>query len=514
LQAGVPIEPRLRQMLLSTPRLVVAGLAGDSGKTLVTLGLMRAFKTRGLRVSPFKKGPDYIDAAWLGSAAGAPGRNLDTYLMTREAIGQGLSLGTPADLLLLEGNRGLFDGFDAEGSHSTAELAKLLQAPVVLVLDVTKMTRTAAAVVLGCSTLDPELNLAGVVLNRVGTQRQEGVIREAIQKISGPPVLGAIPRLGGDPLPDRHLGLVTAVEHPQREEAIEQAARAVEQYVDLDALLETARSAAEVTIPDGQPTRSGSPVRIGVFRDKALSFYYPENLEALENAGASLVFLSPLYDRALPELDALYFGGGFPEVHVERLAKNRAMREAVRNAAAAGMPVYAECGGLMFLARELIVNGVTHPMAGVLDLIVEHRARPQGHGYVEAEVDRPNPFFPRGTRLRGHEFHYSRVVPGGDSMSTALKLHRGTGLGGGRDGVARGKVWASYLHLHALGTPGWAVTLAELARTYRRERTGSAPAAGAAGGGAGKDERIQQRSEEENANGNRQGGQGIAAAGE
>jgi cobyrinic acid a,c-diamide synthase len=469
-------------MLLTTPRLVVAGLTGDSGKTLVTLGMMRAFKSRGLAVSPFKKGPDYIDAAWLGSAAGAPGRNLDTYLMTREAIGQGLSLGLPADLLLLEGNRGLYDGLDACGSHSTAELAKLLSAPVVLVLDVTKMTRTAAAVVLGCSSLDPDLNLAGVVLNRVGTQRQERVIREAIANISGPPVLGAIPRLAGDPLPDRHLGLVTAVEHPQREEAIEQAAEAVRQYTDLEALLETARSAAEVKLPESRPDGSGSPVRIGVFRDKALSFYYPENLEALENAGASLVFLSPLYDRALPELDALYFGGGFPEVHVERLAKNRAMREAVRNAAAAGMPVYAECGGLMFLARELIVNGVTHPMAGVLDLIVEHRARPQGHGYVEAEVDRPNPFFPRGTRLRGHEFHYSRVVPGGDSTSTALELQRGKGLGGGRDGVSRGRVWASYLHLHALGTPDWAVALTDLARTYRDERSGETPAGGTTGG--------------------------------
>jgi cobyrinic acid a,c-diamide synthase len=351
-------------MLLSTPRLVVAGLAGDSGKTLVTLGLTRALTLRGLGVSPFKKGPDYIDAAWLGSAARAPGRNLDTFLMPPEAIGESLARGTPADLLLVEGNRGLFDGLDAEGSHSTAELAKLLAAPVVLVLDVTKMTRTAAALVMGCTALDPRLNIAAVLLNRVGTARQKQVIHGAIRRIAGPPVLGAIPRIEGDPLPDRHLGLVTAVEHPRREESIERAARAVEAHTDLDALLEVARSAPAVSIPQRSPLRPGSPVRIGVFRDKALSFYYPENLEALGETGATPVFISPLDDRTLPEVDALYFGGGFPEVHVDRLADNHRMREAVRAAAAGGMPVYAECGGLMFLARELIVNGVSHPRSG------------------------------------------------------------------------------------------------------------------------------------------------------
>jgi cobyrinic acid a,c-diamide synthase len=462
-------------MLLSKPRLVVAGLAGDSGKTLVALGLTRAFASRGLRVAPFKKGPDYIDAAWLAAAARSQGRNLDTYLMSPEAIGEGLARGTPADLLLAEGNRGLFDGFDAAGSHSTAELAKLLAAPVVLVLDVTKMTRTAAAIVKGCTALDPELNLAAVLLNRVGTARQERVVREAIRGISGPPVVGAIPRLEGDPLPGRHLGLVTAAEHPRREEAIERAAWAVKTHADLDMLLDMARSAPAVTFPERSPLGSGTPVRIGVFRDAALSFYYPENLEALEEAGATLVFGSPLHDRTLPEVGALYFGGGFPEIHVEPLTDNHAMREAVRAAAASGMPVYAECGGLMFLARELIVGGASHPMAGVLDLVVEHGDRPDGHGYVEAEVDRPNPFFEPGTRLRGHEFHYSRVVGGADATETALRLHRGRGVGAGRDGLANGRVWASYLLLHALATPSWATSFAALARAYRQERDDKRP---------------------------------------
>ena len=457
-------------MLLSTPRLVVAGLAGDSGKTLVTLGLARVLTARRLRVAPFKKGPDYIDAAWLGSAARAPGRNLDTFLMSTAALGGALARGVPADLVLIEGNRGLYDGLDAGGSHSTAELAKLLAAPVILVVDVTKMTRTTAALVQGCTTLDPDVNVAAVVLNRVGTKRHETVVREAIRRISGPPVLGAIPRISDDPLPGRHLGLVTAAEHPRRDDTVERVAELIETHMDIDALLEVARSAPEVTFPEPSLCRPGAPVRIGVFRDEALSFYYPENLEALEEAGATLVFISPLADRALPEVDALYFGGGFPEVHVDRLANNGHIREAVRSAAADGMPVYAECGGLMFLARELIVDGVSRPMTGVLDLVVEQKARPQGHGYVEAEVDRSNPFFASGTRLRGHEFHYSRVIAGSDSGATTLRLDRGRGVGSGRDGIAKDRVWASYLHLHALGTPEWATSFAAVARIYQRER--------------------------------------------
>ena len=458
-------------MLLSTPRLIVAGLAGDSGKTLVALGLARAFCTQGLKVSPFKKGPDYIDAGWLGSAAYAAGRNLDTFMMSHGAIGVALDRGLPADLALIEGNRGLYDGMDASGSHSTAELAKLLAAPVVLVVDVTKMTRTTAALVKGCCVLDPEVNLAGVVLNKIGTARQENVIRESIRHAGGPPVLGAIPRLDHDPLPGRHLGLITAVEHPQRDDTLEYVERLVESRTNLEALLEIARSAPEVSLPDEAAPPTGSPVRVGVFRDAALSFYYPENLEALEQAGAELVNVSPLEDRTLPDVDALYFGGGFPEVHVERLADNRPMRAAVKAAAANGMPLYAECGGLMFLARELIVDGAAHPMAGVLDLVVEQAARPQGHGYVVAEVDHDNPFFARGTQLRGHEFHYSRVISGKDSESTTLRLDRGQGVGDRRDGLVKGRVWASYLHLHALGTSSWAASFADLARAYRHERT-------------------------------------------
>jgi cobyrinic acid a,c-diamide synthase len=457
-------------MRLSTPRLVLAGLAGDSGKTLVSLGLARALRDRGLRVAPFKKGPDYIDAGWLGVAAGRPGRNLDTFLLPREGIGEALARGGAADIALVEGNRGLYDGLDAAGTHSTAELAKLLAAPVVLVVDVTKSTRTVAAVVLGCRALDRQVNLAGVVLNRVGTARQERVIRDAISDSGGPPVLGAIPRIAGGPLPGRHLGLVPVAEHPDAELAVRRAAELVAEHTDLDALVTLAGTAPAVELPRCPQAVPGPPATVAVCRDEAFSFYYPENLEALEEAGAELRFVSPLAQDDVQDADALYVGGGFPEVHAERLAQGRPALRSLREAVSAGLPVYAECGGLMFLARELVVQGTSYPMAGVLEITVEQTAKPRGHGYVIGEVDGNNPYFPPGTRLRGHEFHYSRVVGGKDRSNTVLRLSRGVGLGEGRDGISLGRVWASYVHLHALGSPAWASSFVTLARTYQQER--------------------------------------------
>ena len=459
-------------MRLTTPRLMVAGLSGDSGKTLVSIGLVGALRARGVAVAGLKKGPDYIDAAWLGRAAGSAGRNLDTFLMEPAAIGEALLRGSRgAELLVVEGNRGFHDGFDARGSHSTAELAHLIGAPVILVVDVTKMTRTAAALIAGCAAFDARVEIAGVVLNRVATARQERVIRDAIGAADGPPVLGALPRLDSDPLPGRHLGLVTAGEHPDGDAAIATAASLVAGQLDMDAVIGIARAATPVELPMAAPVESGAHVTIGVFRGGPFSFYYPENLEALEQTGAELIDVEPLTAEALPAVDALYLGGGFPEVHAHELAGNVALRGAVRDAARSGMPIYAECGGLMYLCRELIVDGRSYPMAGVLDLAVEQTARPVGHGYVLASVERPNPFFPQGTRLRGHEFHYSRIVSAAASgPEPVLKLERGHGVGDRHDGLVAGRVWASYTHMHALGTPAWAPGFVALARSYRAER--------------------------------------------
>jgi cobyrinic acid a,c-diamide synthase len=434
-------------------------LAGDTGKSLVSLGLIRAFSRNGLSVAPFKKGPDFIDAAWLGAAAGTPGRNLDTYLMEAEVIRQSMgSVAETSEIAVVEGNRGLYDGMDAAGSHSTAELAKLTGTPVILVINVTKSTRTVAALVKGCQSMDPDLEISGVVLNNVGTKRQEKVIRQAVARETGVAILGAIPRLDEQHLPSRHLGLVTAMEHPDVERALERVADAVAEHVDLDAVLAVGRNAPEIAVPQkNSPDAAVTGVaRVGVLEDEAFSFYYPENLAALEKEGAEIVPISPLNDRELPEVDALYAGGGFPEVHAAELSANETLRESLKNRVAAGLPVWAECGGLMYLSEGLIQDGATFPMVGALPVAVEQMKKPQGHGYVRGTVEGENPFLAGGTSFRGHEFHYSRLVDADSDIATVLKLDRGPGVGGGRDGIQVGSVVATYTHLHALGTPEWA----------------------------------------------------------
>ena len=452
------------------PRVVVAGLAGSSGKTLVAAGLIRAFRRRGLRVAPFKKGPDYIDPAWLSAAAGREAKSLDSFFMSGGAIISALEDASGADMAVVEGNRGLFDGIDAQGTHSTAELAKRIAAPLVLVIDVSKSTRTVAALVLGCRAMDPGLNLAGVILNRVGTKRQERVIREAIARVTSVPVLGAIPRLSFDPLPSRHLGLIMPGEREDCERALDLIGEAVDLGVDVEAIARLAQQA--LRLPSQADLRSAIPyalnaVRIGILKDDAFAFYYPENLAALEAQGAQLVPISPLHDSSLPQIDALYAGGGYPEEHAAELSGNIRFRSALAAKIAGGLPVWAECGGLMYLASELGNRGTRYPMVGALPIAIEQTGHPQAHGYVEACVDSDNPFLACGTRLRGHEFHYSRVVRTSALMLTALSLQTGTGIGGGRDGIVVGNVFASYLHLFAPGAPEWAPAFVRVAREAR-----------------------------------------------
>jgi cobyrinic acid a,c-diamide synthase len=456
---------------------VVAGTGGDSGKTLVSLGLCLAWRDEGIPVTAFKKGPDYIDAAWLEWAAGAPARNLDTFLMGRDAVRDAfVSHAAREGVSVIEGNRGLFDGASVEGTHSTAELAKLLDAPLILVLDVTKTTRTAGALALGCARFDPDLNLAGVVLNRVAGARHERVARAAVEGEAGLPVLGAIPRLrGGDPLPGRHLGLVTVQEHGRLDAVEKGLLEIIRSSVDLESIRAVASGSEALTYTTPRTTAPAeSRVRIAVLRDSAFTFYYPENLEALEILGAELVFVSALEDDEIPPVDALYIGGGFPETHGKQLSTNRSLLRSLADMAAAGMPVYAECGGLMVLARSIVFEGETFPMAGVLPMDMVVDARPQGHGYAQVEVDRANPFFPVGTRIDGHEFHYSRVLDG-TGLDSVFDVKRGTGSLPGRDGLVVGNVLASYIHLHARGTPAWAQGVVERARQWKSTRTRTEP---------------------------------------
>lgn len=459
------------------PRIVIAGMGGDSGKTLLSLGLLSSWRRNGLRVAPFKKGPDYIDAAWLSRFSGETCRNLDTYLMGDEAVRTAFTVHARGfDAALVEGNRGLFDGVDAVGRHSTAQLARLIGAPLLLVLPVRKVTRTAAAWVAGVQALDPRLAVAGVVLNRVAGERHERVVRDSIEEACGVPVLGALPVAGqGKLLADRHLGLVTPAEHGGHEKTEEELAALVERRVDTGAVLEAARRAPPLTPVEERPAAAavvGDAVRIGYFRDTAFTFYYPENLEGLEGLGAELVPLSSLETRALPAIDALYIGGGFPETHAARIAGNRDLFAALRSAVGKGLPVYAECGGLIYLSRRLRWQGREHQMAGILPVDVELGERPAGHGYQRVAVDAANPFFAVGDELTGHEFHYSRVVGHDGDLRSAFAVRRGTGAVAGRDGLLSGNVLATYLHLHARGAPTWAAGLVGAARRHRRSRSG------------------------------------------
>jgi cobyrinic acid a,c-diamide synthase len=466
------------------PRIIISALRGGAGKTILSLGIIAALKGLGHQVAPFKKGPDYIDAGWLALAAGRPCYNLDTFLIAKEQVLNSFLTHTRNDdIAVVEGNRGLYDGIDPEGSTSTAELAKLLKTPVILGLDCTKSTRTMAAAVLGCQHFDPEVNIAGVILNQVAGDRHAGILRSSIEDHCGLPVLGAVPKLKEQHFPERHMGLVPTPEHDWAKDSIESAAKMASDHMDLDAIVRIAQHAARKPIVKisqacyGDDSCSGlesieisGPPIIGIMRDSAFQFYYPENLEALETEGARLKFLSPLKEDQVPDIDGLYIGGGFPETHVRQLAQNKRFRHELKALAEAGLPIYAECGGLMYLGEALVMGETSYPMAGVLPVVFGFSKKPQGHGYTVLRVEGENPYFEIGTQLKGHEFHYSRVIEcHGDGRDPVFSMIRGTGLLAEKDGVCYKNVLATYSHLHALGTPLWAKAMVRNAICYKKK---------------------------------------------
>ena len=467
---------------LDLPRLMISALRGGSGKTILSIGIIAALLRRGRAVFPFKKGPDYIDAGWLAMAAGRSCYNLDTFMIPPADVRASFVLhSSPGGISVIEGNRGLYDGIDLEGSTSTAELAKLLKSPVVLCVDATKTTRTMAAVIAGCQQFDDKVQLAGVVLNRVAGARHESILRRSIEAHCGIPVIGAIPKLGRQEFPERHMGLVPTAEHRWAADAVAAIADVVEQHVDLAALTKAADSAPALSpsadqiprddrITDPQPDTQA--VRVGVIRDAAFQFYYPENLEAIESAGGEVVIFSPLETDRIPDVDAIYIGGGFPETHAEQLADNISFKTTLKTLAKQGLPIYAECGGLMYLGKELVLQDRRYPMADVLPIVYGFSKKPQGHGYTIVEVDRSNPFFPVGSEIRGHEFHYSRVLKwGGQESDLVFNMKRGNGIAAGRDGAVSRNVLATYTHLHALGTPQWAETLVRNGDAHRKTKS-------------------------------------------
>ena len=493
---------------MEIPRIIIAALRGGSGKTILSIGIIAALNKLGRSIAPFKKGPDYIDAGWLALAAGRPCYNLDSFLLSqKDNLQSFLYHSANRSISVIEGNRGLFDGIDLEGSTSTAELAKLLRCPVVLCVDCTKITRTMAAVVLGCSLFDPDVMIKAVILNRVANRRHEKKLRDSIEHYCGIPVLGAIPKLDQQHFPERHLGLVPTPEHDWATDSIEAIAKIAEQHLDLNAILKISQQAPvlmtedrsqrtevrgqraegrgqrlEVGMRKVEAKRAGlepksniqterTVPRIGIIRDSAFQFYYPENIDALSDGGAEVVFISPLKDRELLELDALYIGGGFPETHAQQLADNKSFSRQLKALADDGFPIYAECGGLMYLGEKLVLEGNTYPMVGVLPVVFDFYKKPQGHGYTIVTVEGENPYYDVGTEIRGHEFHYSRVSHWiGGETDLVFRMKRGVGIDKDRDGIVYKNVLATYTHVHALGTPGWAPALVRNAAKFKNSR--------------------------------------------
>ncbi|MGD8307678.1 MAG: hydrogenobyrinic acid a,c-diamide synthase (glutamine-hydrolyzing), partial [Ignavibacteria bacterium] len=423
-------------------RIIISGLSGDSGKTVVSCGFLASFKNRGLNVASFKKGPDYIDSAWLTLASGKPARNLDTYLMGFSNVKKSfIKNSVDNGINVVEGNRGLFDGFDSHGTHSTAELAKLLKSPVIIVQNVTKVTRTAAASILGCINFDPELEISGVILNQVAGERHGRVASAAIEDMTGVPVLGSIPKLKGKYiLPSRHLGLITPAEYEKGSAIIEDLRKIIDDYIDVSRILEISNSLPLFEENDIEQTAINSEavhseIDIGYFNDKSFSFYYPENLELLKDQGANLIPISSEEDCSLGDIDALYIGGGFPETNLDALTVNENLKQKLKELVEDGLPVYAECGGLMYLAESVEWKGKTFPMSGVLPVNISMSEKPIGHGYCEALVDSDNPFFKTGTVLKGHEFHYSGISNYDLDINSSLFISRGTGCFNKRDGL-------------------------------------------------------------------------------
>lgn len=444
---------------MNTPRFVLAAPSSGSGKTTLAVGLMSAFAERST-VQAYKVGPDYIDPGYHTAATGRPSRNLDTWMIPAERVKELFSRSAlGADLCVIEGVMGLFDGYDGRSeSGSTAQVAKLLSAPVVLVIDARSMARSAGAVALGFRQFDPQLNLAGVILNNVAGAAHAAWVTEAVQSV-GLTVLGCVPRSGDLRVPERHLGLYMAGERTAATQEFIQAAKEVVcQNIDLSALEALAGSAPEIGLRSLQTSESEKPVaRIGVARDEAFCFYYEDNFDLLRGAGAELVFFSPLRDSALPpNLSGLYLGGGYPELYAAQLAENESMRLALKAAIQSGIPTYAECGGLMALAQSYFDQaGNEYPMVGVLPGATRLTGKLQ-MGYREVVALRSNPLLEKGETARGHEFHYSEWLRPHETNAFAYAIQPRTGGEPQPEGFARGNLLASYVHLHFASNPSLA----------------------------------------------------------
>ncbi len=440
---------------MDIPRIVIAGIRSKIGKTMVSIGLMRALKNRGYVVQPYKVGPDFIDPSFHLFATGRHSRNLDDFMLTRADLIETFERNfRGADIAIIEGKTGLYDSHD--GVHelgSTAHVAKILKAPVILIADVERINRSIAAILVGYKMFDRNVDIRGVILNRIGNPRHERKVKMAVEMLAKLEVLGSIPRLSNVNMPYRHLGLIPAYEREEVDVLFDKLAEIVERYVNVDRLIDIAHSAPELKTVYEHPIflKDNSKVTVGVIRDKAFSFYYQDNIDAL-SARAKVMIIDSLKDKRLPKVDALYIGGGFPEVFAEDLERNRSLRRNVYDFCDSGKPVYAECGGLMFLGESLEWKGEEYEMVGFLPFRTKMHKRFQALGYCIYRTIKSNVVSVKGDTLRGHEFHYSEVIPTG-RLEFAFKVLRGKGVDGEHDGVIKENTLANYIHLHVLSHP-------------------------------------------------------------
>ncbi len=462
---------------MKIPRIMIAGTHSGVGKTTITTAILSLFTKAGLNVQPYKVGPDYIDPTYHSTATGNKCRNLDSWILGEQAVRQFfINSATKADLAVIEGVMGVFDGSSGNSdTGSSAHIAKLLGCPVVLIVDVKSMARSAAAIVLGFKNFDPRLKIAGVILNRVGSQRHLGLVTEAIETYCNVPVLGYIKKNAKLELPSRHLGLVPTVEGGSLLEKISGLSEEIREGINTDGLLKAAQSAGELSHGDWDEftpaANNQQKARIGIAMDEAFSFYYEDGLEILKKKGAELIPFSPLHDNALPpDLHGIYIGGGFPEIFLKELSVNGKLKKEIYDAGSAGLPIFGECGGFMYLNESIIdFEGKDHPMIGLIPgkCIMERKL--VGMGYVTARCMTDNIIAPAETQIRGHEFHYSRFEPNDNKQefSYAFELTRNRVGGKAFDGYACNNILASYLHTHFGSDTGLADCFVEKCRQFK-----------------------------------------------
>jgi len=457
-------------------RFLVSAAHKSSGKTTLSIGLGAALRQRGLSVQPFKKGPDYIDPLWLTQATGRGCRNLDFFLSPHEEIKAQFAYGHDADVCLVEGNKGLYDGLALDGANSNAALARLLDLPVILVLDARGMTRGVAPLILGYQAFERDIRIAGVILNRLGGSRHEAKLRAVIEHYTDVAVIGAVHENPQLALIERHLGLMPANEAADATRLIAEIAGQVNRQVDLDRLLDITRTEVPLPAPPTAAEPAGKRLRIAIARDAAFGFYYTDDLMALQAAGSELVPFDTLSDIALPACDALFIGGGFPESFIDDLAANTALRQDIRQKIVAGLPAYAECGGLMYLANSITWRGNTRPMVGIIPGDVIMHPKPVGRGYVVIEPTAAHPWH----RLTGadisppihaHEFHYSEIRGLPADTQFAYKVERGHGVDGRHDGIVVHNLLASYSHLRATAGCNWPMRFIQFAHHCHHPRS-------------------------------------------